>query len=69
MRVAVDDTAVRINGELSWLCAAIDLDLKLLLGVDLFEQRGTDLATEFLQQLTEKHDPQTLTFSSMSTGI
>jgi transposase-like protein len=28
-----------------------------LLGVDLFERRGTDPVTEFLRQLTEKHDP------------
>ena len=55
-RVAVDETAVKINGEWSWLYAAIDLDSKLLLGVDLFERRGTDPATEFLRQLTEKHD-------------
>ncbi|MGQ4557325.1 IS6 family transposase [Halobellus sp. GM3] len=55
-RVAVDETAVRINGELSWVYAAIDLDSKLLLGVDLFERRGTDPATEFLRKLAEKHD-------------
>jgi transposase-like protein len=36
--------------------AAIDLDSRVLLGVDLFERRGTDLATEFLRQLTGKHD-------------
>src|SRR6056297_52938 len=52
-RVAVDETAVRINGELSWVYAAIDLDSKLLLGVELFDRRGTDPATEFLQQLTK----------------
>jgi transposase-like protein len=28
----------------------------VLLGVDLFERRGTDPATEFLRQLTEKHE-------------
>ncbi|WP_136601186.1 IS6 family transposase [Salinigranum halophilum] len=55
-RVAVDETAVRINGELSWLYAAIDLDTKLLLGINLSERRGTDPATEFLRQLTKKHD-------------
>ena len=54
-RVAVDETAVKINGEWSWLYAAIDIDSKLLLGADLFERRGTDPATEFLRQLTEKH--------------
>jgi transposase-like protein len=38
------------------LYAAVDIDPKLLLGVDLFERRGTDPATEFLRQLTEKHE-------------
>jgi transposase-like protein len=28
----------------------------LLLGVDLFERRGTDPAAEFLERLAEKHD-------------
>ncbi len=30
-RVAVDETAVKINGEWSWLYAAIDLDTELIL--------------------------------------
>jgi len=47
MRVAVNETAVHINGELSWVYAAIDLDSKLLLSVDLFERRGTDPVTKF----------------------
>jgi len=41
---------------LSWVYAAIDLDSKLLRDVDLFERRGTDPATEFLEHLIEKHD-------------
>lgn len=32
-RVAVDETAVKINGEWSWLYAAIDLDTKLILDI------------------------------------
>jgi len=55
-RVAVDETAVKINGELSWLYAAIDLDTKLILGVDLFGTHGTDPAAAFLHRLSEKHD-------------
>jgi transposase-like protein len=55
-RVAGDETAVPINGGLSWVYAAIDLDSKLLLGVDLFERRGTDPAAEFLGRFAEKHD-------------
>jgi len=41
-QVAVDETAVKINGEWSWLYAAIDLDTKLILGVNLFGSHGTD---------------------------
>jgi putative transposase len=47
-RVAVDETAVKINGEWSWLYAAIDLDTKLLLDVQLFKRHGTDSAAAFL---------------------
>jgi putative transposase len=54
-RVAVDQTAVKVNGEWSWLYAAIGIDSKLLLA-GLFERRDTDAATESFQQLTEKHD-------------
>ncbi|RKD86217.1 IS6 family transposase [Halopiger aswanensis] len=55
-RVAVDETAVRINGNRSWMYAAIDLDTKLILDVALFGRRGTDPAAAFLHGLTEKHD-------------
>ena len=55
-RVAVDEAAVKINGEWSWLYAAIDLDTKLIWGVDLFESHGTDPAAAFLHGLSEKHD-------------
>ena len=55
-RVAVDETAVKINGEWSRLYAAIDLDTKLILGVDLFGRHGTDSAAAFLHGLSEKHD-------------
>jgi putative transposase len=52
-RVAVDETAVKINGEWSWLYAAIDLDTKLILGVDLFGTHGTDPAAALLHGLSE----------------
>ncbi|QRV17817.1 IS6 family transposase (plasmid) [Haloterrigena salifodinae] len=55
-RVAVDETAVKINGDRSWMYAAIDLDTKLILDVELFGRRGTDPAAAFLHGLTEKHD-------------
>jgi putative transposase len=55
-RVAVDETAIKINGEWSWLYAAIDLDTKLILDVELFGRHGTDPAAAFLHGLREKHD-------------
>ncbi len=55
-RVAVDETAVKINGEWSWLCAAIDLDTKVILDVALFKRHGTDPAAAFLHGVCEKHD-------------
>ena len=55
-RVAVDETAVKINGEWSWLYAAIDTETKLILDVELFGRHGTDPAAAFLHRLSEKHD-------------
>ena len=55
-RVAVDEAAVKINGEWSWLYAAIDIETKLILDVELFGRHGTDPAAAFLHRLTEKHD-------------
>jgi len=55
-RVAVDELAVRLNGELHWLYAAIDTETKPVLGAELFEQRGTDASTAFLRPLDRKHE-------------
>jgi hypothetical protein len=35
-RVAVDETAIRVDDELCWLYAAIDTESKLLLDVEMF---------------------------------
>jgi putative transposase len=67
-RVAVDETAVKINGKWSWLYAAIDLDTKLILDVALFERHGTDPAAEFLHGVTEKHDCSEAVFLSDAFG-
>nr|WP_083862062.1 IS6 family transposase [Halogeometricum pallidum] len=61
-RAAVDETAVKINGEWSWLYAAIDLDTKLLLDVQLFKRHGTDPAAAFLHGVVEKHDCEDTVF-------
>jgi len=61
-RVAVDETAVKINGEWSWLDTAIDLDTKLISDVALFGHYGTDPVATFLFGLVEKHDLSNATF-------
>ncbi len=55
-RVAIDETAVKSNGDWYWVYAAIDLDSRLILDVAVFGRRGTDPAAAFLHKLTEKHD-------------
>ncbi|MFC7010031.1 IS6 family transposase [Halalkalicoccus salilacus] len=61
-RVAVDETVVTIGTEQQWLYAAIDIETKLMLGVRIFDRRGTDPAAAFLGQLAEKHDLSKTTF-------
>jgi putative transposase len=61
-RVAVDETAVKINRGWSWVYAAIDIETKLLLGIDVFDRYGTDQATTFFAELDEKHDLSDATF-------
>lgn len=56
-RVAVNETGITINGELSWLYTAIDIETKLILGIQLFGRHGTDSAAASLVELREKHDP------------
>ena len=55
-RVAVDEKQVELEGaEKVWLYAAIDVDSKVVLHVQLSKHRGTDPAAEFLRELKEKH--------------
>ena len=51
------------------MSAAIDLDTKLLLGVDLFGSHGTDLAAVFLDGFSGKHDLSEAVFSLMVSAI
>jgi transposase-like protein len=55
-QVAVDEKQIEVDGDKKWLYAAVDVDSKLLLEVDVFSRRGTDPAAAFLHRLTEKHD-------------
>ena len=60
--VAVDETAVKINGDWSWVYTAIDTETKLLLDVKVFDRQGTDEAAAFLAELAEIHDLSDATF-------
>jgi transposase-like protein len=40
-RVAVDEKQIEVDGEKKWLFAAIDIDSKLLLEVDVYSRRRT----------------------------
>ncbi len=55
-RVAVDEKQIEVDGEKKWLYAAIDIEPKLLLEIDVFSRRGTDPAAAFLYRLTENHE-------------
>ncbi|WP_255191956.1 IS6 family transposase [Natronobeatus ordinarius] len=55
-RVAVDEKQIEVDGEKKWLYAAIDIESKLLLEIDVFSRRGTDPAAAFLHRLIEKHE-------------
>ncbi|KMT45740.1 transposase [Halostagnicola sp. A56] len=68
-RVAVDETAVKINGEWSWLYDAIDTETKLILDVALVGRHGTDPAAAFLHRLDEKYDFSDTVFLVDQFGI
>lgn len=51
-----DETAVKINGERSWLYSTIDPDTKWILDAQLFGRYGIDPAAVFLHELRGKHD-------------
>lgn len=53
---SIGETAVRINGEKSWLYATIDTETKLLLDVAVFGRRSTDSVAVFLYRLAGKYD-------------
>ena len=68
-RVAVDETAIKINGEWSWVYAAIDIETKLILDVELFGRHGTDQAAAFLHGLPRNTISPTRCFSLMGSAI
>lgn len=53
---AVDETAIKINGEWFWLFAAVHIETTLILDIELFGRYGTDPAAAFLHRLAGKHD-------------
>lgn len=61
-RAAVDETAIKTNGEWPWAYDTIDIETELILEVWLFGGHGTDPAAVFLARLCEKHDLSDATF-------
>ncbi|ELY98749.1 transposase [Natrialba aegyptia DSM 13077] len=55
-QVAVDETAVKINEELSCLYTAIHIETTLILDVTLCGLSGTAPAASFLYKTCEKYD-------------
>ena len=55
-RIAVDEKQIQLeNEEKAWLYAAIDVDTKVVLHVQISQHRGRDPAEQFLSELKEKH--------------
>jgi putative transposase len=67
-RVAVDETAVKINGEWSWLYAAIDTETTLILDVALFGRYGTDRRLRSWLDSVRNTISQGLSFSSINSA-
>ena len=55
-RVAVDEKQITVDGEKRWLYAAVGIDSKLLLGIEVFSRHGTGPVSAFLHRLTTNHD-------------
>jgi len=51
-----DEKQIKVDGEKKWFYAAVDVDSKLLLEVDVFSRCGTDPAAAFFHRLSEKHN-------------
>ncbi|WP_409348381.1 hypothetical protein [Natronorarus salvus] len=49
-RVAVDETAIRVDGEVSWLYTAIDTTSKVLLEGELFSRYRIDSPSALLHR-------------------
>jgi len=43
-QVAVNETQIEVDGEKKWLCAAIDIDSRLLFDIEMFSHRGVSPA-------------------------
>jgi len=55
-RVAVDQKAIRVNGEQYWLYAAVDPETNRIPHSRLFPTYTVPIARAFLTELAEKHD-------------
>ena len=68
-RVAADEKQIEVNGEEKWLYAALDIESKLVLEIDVYSRLGTDPAAAFLHRLFEKHEVSDAEFLVDAGGI
>ena len=61
-QIAVDETAIRLNGQRHWLYAAVDPDTNRFHHVRLFQTRTTQLTVLFLRELRDKQQVKDVTF-------
>jgi len=64
--VAVDETAIKINDEWSWLYTATDLDTKLIIHVQLLDDMAPIQRLRSYTASVRNVIPPTLCFSSIS---
>jgi len=53
---ALDESVIRINGQLFWLDAAVDPETNTVLHMWLITTTTTTLTQQFLREIREKHD-------------
>ena len=68
-RVAVDEKQIEVDGEKKWLYAAVDVDSKLLLEVDVYSRRRSVPRRRFYTTSPKNTILPMHSFSSMLVAI
>jgi putative transposase len=67
-KVALDETVVKVEGEQYWFLAAVEPSTNSILHTGLSSHRNMAMTSMFLEEPGEKHDFETLHFSSMAVS-